>query len=432
MREIRRAPCLPAGRSAATTTTAVSLASPTTPTAAITAAITSQETVEQYTLQYDADSRIATVANAAHTNEGQAYQYDADSQLGAANYYGGYGGYGGQYTGSDQYGGDYTNFDANGNPDTSSADIIGAGNRLLSDGTYNYTYDLAGNMLSQTNISTGAAMYFGYDADNRMVSVVMKNGSDQETAAVGYTYDMYGDLIGRTATTYTYSGGQQYSYTSSNQFVYDLATGQMDLEFSGSTLQNRFLYGPAVDQILAQESVASYPLYASTDWMVTNYQGSVVDELYQQDTEFGVGEFNHVAYNAFGAVTSGNAPQFGYDGTYTDPLTGLQLHDRPLVQHHAQRWTQPDPSGLGPDSNPNRYVGNDPMNETDPTGQSVQKVQNGDSTYFVVTGTTGHLWWLKIPISARLRSQTRRVQTHSPGRSSLLRSEIISEQISAR
>jgi RHS repeat-associated protein len=27
-----------------------------------------------------------------------------------------------------------------------------------------------------------------------------------------------------------------------------------------------------------------------------------------------------------------------------------------------------DPTGLGPDTNPYRYCGNDPTNETDPTG----------------------------------------------------------------
>ena len=37
----------------------------------------------------------------------------------------------------------------------------------------------------------------------------------------------------------------------------------------------------------------------------------------------------------------------------------------------AERWTQPDPSGLGPDPNPNRYCGNDPVNGTDPSGLSV-------------------------------------------------------------
>ena len=133
-----------------------------------------------------------------------------------------------------------------------------------------------------------------------MVSVVMKNSGDQETASVSYTYDMYGDLIDRTVTGYSYYNGQQYSSTTSNQFVFDLMTGQMDLEFSGNTLQDRFLYGPAVDQILAQEYVNSYsPLYGFTYWMVTNYQGSVVDELEQQGVDYGASEFGHVAYNAW-------------------------------------------------------------------------------------------------------------------------------------
>jgi RHS repeat-associated protein len=331
---------------------------------------------EQYSIGYDPDSRIFSVANNVHANEGLNYQYDADSQL--ANVINGYGGYG--VSGSaDQVG--YTNYDANGNPDASSGDLVGAGNRLLSDGTYNYTYDAAGNMLSQINIATGAGMYFGYDADNRLSTVVMKNSAGQATAQVDLTYDLYGDLIGSTTTNYSYSGGQQYSSTYSNHFVYDLMTGNMVLEFNGSTLENRFLYGPAVDEILAQENVSSSPLYASTDWMVANYQGSIVDELYQPDTAYGVSDFNHVVYSAFGQVTSGNAPQFGYDGVYTDSLTGLVWDLERWYNTAAQRFQNPDPSGLAPDSNPVRYCGNDPVNGTDPSG--LADAPNGQSANLI-------------------------------------------------
>ena len=95
------------------------------------------ETVEQYTLAYDTDSRINTVYNSIHTSESQADYYDADSQLaavgayGGSSGYGGYAGYGGYGSGYGSYGGysgyggqiNYTDYDANGNPDTSSAGV---------------------------------------------------------------------------------------------------------------------------------------------------------------------------------------------------------------------------------------------------------------------------------------------------------------------
>ena len=168
--------------------------------------------------------------------------------------------YGGQFTGGDQTSSIY---DPNGNP-TGTGVVIGAGNRLLSDGTYNYTYDAAGNMLSQTNITTHVAMTFTYDADNRLSTVVMQNAGGQTTANISLTYDLYGQLIGRSATTYAYSGSNTYSTTTTGHFVYDPVTHDMVLAFNGnSNLTNRFLYGPAVE-ILAQESVSS-PLGAEHD-----------------------------------------------------------------------------------------------------------------------------------------------------------------------
>ena len=299
-----------------------------------------------------------------HHTDNENLLYDADSELANAAYGGGI--YGGQYTGNDQTSSIY---DPNGNP-TGTGVVIGAGNRLLSDGTYNYTYDAGGNMLSQIAINGGAGVYFGYDADNRLSNVVMKNASQQVTANVSLTYDLYGQLIGRSATTYAYSGGNTYSTTTTGHFVYDPVTKDMALAFDGnSNLTNRFLYGPAVDEILAQESVSS-PLGANTTWMVTNYQGSVVNSLWQGDTQYGSDPSSNVSYSPFGQTNFAGGLFFGYTGAYTDPLTQMQYHAVGTTGRwttaNGQRWIQPDSTGLGPDSNPYRVSGNDPVNETDP------------------------------------------------------------------
>ena len=59
---------------------------------------------------------------------------------------------------------------------------------------------------------------------------------------------------------------------------------------------------------------------------------------------------------------------FGYTGTYTDPVTGLQLHGVRWYNPGSQRWLTQDPLGLGPDTNPYRYCGNGPTDGTDPSG----------------------------------------------------------------
>ena len=182
-------------------------------------------------------------------------------------------------------------------------------------------------------------------------------------------------MIGRSATTYVYSGGTTYSNTTTGHFVYDPVTGDMVLAFDGyGNLTNRFLYGPPVDEILAQENVSS-PLGANTTWMVTNYQGSVVNSLWQGDTQYGSDPSSNVSYSPFGQTNFAGGLFFGYTGAYTDPETGLQYHsvgdDGRWYSTSAQRWINPDPSGLGPDSNEYRYCGNNPTNETDPTGHEL-------------------------------------------------------------
>ena len=93
----------------------------------------------------------------------------------------------------------------------------------------------------------------------------------------------------------------------------------------------------------------------------------------------------HIAYSPFGqqvqvpssytnsGLVNTALPAFGYTGTYTDPVTGFQLHGVRWYDPASQRWLTQDPSGLGPDSNPYRYVGNMPTEATDPTGLGSSK-----------------------------------------------------------
>ena len=61
-------------------------------------------------------------------------------------------------------------YDANGNRNA-SGQTTGTGNEIQSDGTYNYAYDPAGNLISKTSIATGAATLYKYDYRNRLTEV---------------------------------------------------------------------------------------------------------------------------------------------------------------------------------------------------------------------------------------------------------------------
>jgi RHS repeat-associated protein len=80
---------------------------------------------------------------------------------------------------------------------------------------------------------------------------------------------------------------------------------------------------------------------------------------------------DHLDYDGFGQVTE-TAPTVGdrykYTGREYDADTGLQYNRARQYRPATGTWTSEDLLGLGPDSNPYRYVGNDPTNVTDPFG----------------------------------------------------------------
>jgi len=93
-----------------------------------------------YVYSYDTANRLSSETDNGTTTN---YGYDHDSQLTSA--------------GGSNYG-----FDPNGNRNMSGY-VTGVANRLLSDGTWNYHYDAAGNITSKTNSQTGETWTYSYD-----------------------------------------------------------------------------------------------------------------------------------------------------------------------------------------------------------------------------------------------------------------------------
>jgi len=136
-----------------------------------------------------------------------------------------------------------------------------------------------------------------------------------------------------------------------------------------------------VDLVLADENYSSpttdNPTSAGnlTLWSLGDNQNTVRDVVNDSGTLE-----QHIAYSPFGqqvsvasSYTNGSLPAaadavFGYTGTYTDPVTTLQLHGLRWYNPGSERWLTEDPLGLGPDINPYRYCGNNPVIYVDPSG----------------------------------------------------------------
>jgi RHS repeat-associated protein len=300
-------------------------------------------TVASYDYSYDAADKLSsTVSSVDGTSN---YSYDATNQLTAASH-------------TSQVNEAYS-YDANGNR-VSGGTVTGVNNQLLSDGTYNYTYDGEENRTRRVEIGTGKVTEYVWDYRNRLASVLFKDAGGVVTKTISYTYDVNNQRIGKNVdTSATLSAGGAVE-----RYVID--RNQIALVFDGAGVQtHRYLYGTQIDQVLADE------IGVSTNWMLGDNQGTI------RDVVDGNGSLiNHVVYDSFGKVQSqsnaGYDLRFGYTGREQDGETGLDYYRARYYDASVGRFIGEDPLGFGAgDGNLTRYVFNSPVNFTDPSGKCV-------------------------------------------------------------
>lgn len=256
-------------------------------------------------------------------------------------------------------------WDANGNSKAPGA-VIGAGNRLLSDGTFNYQYDFAGNMIAKTRINSvvGEANYFEYkyDYNNRLVAVdeySSKGGVLIHTET--YRHDMFGRRVqvvsDGTETISTFDG------------LGELANEWARFDAAGNVIQ-RFLFGGGVDRLIAQWTPDQGILWALTDRL-----GSV------RDLMDNAGQIvAHMNYTAFGspiliAPNAGFAKYlashpFAFTGRTWDSIANMNYFRARTFDPMIGRFTSADPLRFeAGDMNLYRYLANSPFSGTDPSGK---------------------------------------------------------------
>jgi hypothetical protein len=178
-------------------------------------------------------------------------------------------------------------FDANGNRAGDSS-AVGAGNRMLYDGTYYYAYDADGNRIAKYMSTTGALdetatdiTTYAWNEKNELTAVktfatYAAYAADADSTEIDYREDAFGNLVSRTPTGL--SGGSGGGSEPAEFFFYDGSNLALILNASGGVIE-RELDGPAVDQVFASEAgSASTTLTPGTvDWYLADNQGTVRD-----------------------------------------------------------------------------------------------------------------------------------------------------------
>jgi RHS repeat-associated protein len=254
-------------------------------------------------------------------------------------------------------GGTIYNYDPDGNQ---LGSVLGPNNEVLSFGPDTYTYNAAGEELTDTN--GGNTWTYGYNNDGNMVSA---NETGLTTESIVYKYDVFGNLIDEDITP---GGGPttilEYALDDWNPAkMGSLGNSASDtwavIDGSTGILQWENVDGSGINQHLFAVSNTA----AIVNLLLTDRQESMRGT-------FSGGVVTTTDYDAFGNVISGAPGEFGYAGyRYDAAPTGLYLDNARVYDPSSQRWTTQDPMGFDAgDSNLYRYVNNAATNATDPSG----------------------------------------------------------------
>lgn len=192
---------------------------------------------------------------------------------------------------------------------------------LTNDGSFSYIFN-AENMLTQVKNAAGSTTIASYLYDPMMRQVQK--------------------LVGAVKTNFYYSGFERLA----------------DYDGTAGTLQNRYVYGVGMDEILIQVASGGTKTYYHA-----NNQGSVV-----ATTSAAGAVLNRYKYGPFGESAPLTGTTHGYSGQKYDAETGLYYYKMRHYSPKIGRFLQSDPVGLNAGLNLYTYCANSPLTATDSLG----------------------------------------------------------------
>ena len=155
-------------------------------------------------------------------------------------------------------------------------------------------------------------------------------------------------------------------------------------------LKHRYLWGPMVDQLFADEQLSSPTVAGNTLFPIADHLGTIRDIA---DFNGTTGLFflaDHRIFDSYGNLTAVPVVElnFAFTGKFLDDQTGYSLHWNRWLDPKTGKWLSEDPMGFqsGDGFNFTAYAQNDAVNFVDSNGLDRRKV--GD---YVVTGKGHHI-----------------------------------------
>lgn len=236
--------------------------------------------------------------------------------------------------------------------------MVGANNRLESDGEWTYTYDAEGNRIGKSK--AGESWTYTYDHRGQMTSALKGDGSGSQ-----YFYDAFGNRIRSVSLGAggTVVGEERYAVDGWDT-AKPGAVGTENFDVwadlnASNAVTTRRMTGAGFDDLLVRVQGTS------VNWYETDRQGSVRGVLDNSGSVIASSDFD-----AFGKLASGTlTDRYGYTGREFDAAVDLYHFRARMYDAGNGLFTGEDPIGFDAgDVNLSRYVGNGPTNGTDPSG----------------------------------------------------------------